>query len=106
VIDLRLKIFYGNIVRREDQDVEADEVVGWELRLEQGSENPRHYQLGLTLLDPASEEHPVPCACRMARLVSVLRIRIRKDPHHFAGSGILEADPDPRLQNWHLNNFF
>ena len=52
---------------REDQDVEADEVVGWELRLEQGADNPRHYQLGLSLLDPASEEHPVPCYCRMAR---------------------------------------
>jgi hypothetical protein len=26
------------------------------------------------------------------------------DPHHLAGSrsGILDADPDPRLQNWHL----
>jgi hypothetical protein len=28
------------------------------------------------------------------------------DPHHLAGSGILEADPDPRLQNWHLINLF
>jgi hypothetical protein len=35
---------------------------------------------------------------------SVLRIRIRKDPHYFAGSGsgILEGDPDSR----HLINFF
>jgi hypothetical protein len=46
------------------------------------------------------------------KLLSALRIRIRTDPHHFAesGSGILEADPDlnpnPRLQNWHLINFF
>jgi hypothetical protein len=40
---------------------------------------------------------------------AVLRIRIRNDPHHFvgSGSGILEADPDPdpRLQNWHLQPF-
>jgi hypothetical protein len=30
------------------------------------------------------------------------------DPHHVArsGSGILEADPDPRLHNWHLINLF
>jgi hypothetical protein len=28
------------------------------------------------------------------------------DPHHLAGSGISEADPDPRLQNWHLINLF
>jgi hypothetical protein len=46
--------------------------------------------------------------------LSVLRIWIRKYPHHFArsGSGISEADqdpysdPDPRLQNWQLTNFF
>jgi hypothetical protein len=41
-------------------------------------------------------------------LVSVLwiRIRIRMDPHHLAGSGILDVDPDLRLQNWHLINLF
>jgi hypothetical protein len=32
--------------------------------------------------------------------------RIRKDPHHLAGSRIFDADPDPRLQNWHLINLF
>jgi hypothetical protein len=42
---------------------------------------------------------------------TVIRIRIRKDPHHLAGSGILDADTDPadpdsRLQNWHLINLF
>jgi hypothetical protein len=40
-------------------------------------------------------------------MLSVLRIRIRTDPHLLVGSGIfLEADtdPDPRLQNWHLIN--
>jgi hypothetical protein len=38
----------------------------------------------------------------------VLRIWIRKNPHHLAGSGseISDADPDPRLQNWHLINHF
>jgi hypothetical protein len=36
--------------------------------------------------------------------MAVLRILIRKDPHHLAGSGILDAgsNPDPRLQNWHF----
>jgi hypothetical protein len=28
------------------------------------------------------------------------------DPHHLAGSGILDPDPDPRLQNGHLINLF
>jgi hypothetical protein len=50
-------------------------------------------------------------------LSSVLRIPIRKEPHHLAGpgSGILNADPDPAdrdpepdplLRNWHLINLF
>ena len=30
-------------------------------------DNPRNYQLGLSLLDPASDEHPMPCACKLAR---------------------------------------
>jgi hypothetical protein len=50
-------------------------------------------------------------------LKAVLRIRIRKDPHHLAGSGshpkfvmpdMDPADPDPDLrpQNWHLIKVF
>jgi hypothetical protein len=49
--------------------------------------------------NPASFSH-------VSLFLSVLRIWIRKDPHHLAGSGfgILDADPDPRLQNCHLIN--
>jgi hypothetical protein len=45
------------------------------------------------------------CATLMTtKAVLRIRIRICTEPHHFAGSGILEADPDldPRLQNLHL----
>jgi len=55
------------IVPRNDVEVEQDEVVGWELSMEQAQDNPRNYQLGLSLLDPSSDEHPMPCACKMAR---------------------------------------
>jgi len=55
------------IVPRTDVGVECDEVVGWELTMQQAEDNPRHYQLGLSLLDPAADEHPVPCDCKMAR---------------------------------------
>jgi hypothetical protein len=38
---------------------------------------------------------------------AILKISVADpDPHHLAGSGILEADPDPRQQNWNLINLF
>jgi hypothetical protein len=39
-----------------------------------------------------------------ALMTQYLRSVADPDPHHLAGSGILDADPDPRLQNWHLIN--
>jgi len=49
------------------QALEEDEVVGWQLGMEQSAANPRQYSLSLELLDPATEEHPVPCNCGMAK---------------------------------------
>jgi len=49
------------------QTLEEDEVVGWQLGMEQSAANPRQYSLSLELLDPATEEHPVPCICRMGK---------------------------------------
>jgi len=40
----------------------------------------------------------------LIQLKAVLRIRIRKDPHHFAGSGSatkpMDPDPDPGSDLW------
>eukprot|EP00088_Acartia_fossae_P015878 TRINITY_DN1880_c0_g1_i1.p1 TRINITY_DN1880_c0_g1~~TRINITY_DN1880_c0_g1_i1.p1 ORF type:complete len:413 (-),score=82.42 TRINITY_DN1880_c0_g1_i1:66-1304(-) len=55
------------VVPRNDSEVEKDEIVGWEISMDQSEDNPRHYQLGLSLLDPETDEHPVPCECKMAR---------------------------------------
>jgi len=49
------------------QTLEEDEVVGWQLGMEQSATNPRQYSLSLELLDPSTEEHPVPCICRMGK---------------------------------------
>ena len=63
----------------------AIQVVGWQLGMEQSEVNPRQYSLSLEvliistqhcfvktwsthqLLDPSTEEHPVPCICRMGK---------------------------------------
>lgn len=55
----------------QQPNLEQDEVVGWRLYLEEGKENPRHYTIQVGLLDPESEEHPVPCRCQMAKCVLI-----------------------------------
>jgi len=47
--------------------VEEDEIVGWDLSLTQSPAAPRQYALQLEQLDPATEEHPTPCHCNMAK---------------------------------------
>jgi len=47
--------------------LEADEIIGWSVALEQSQPNRRQYRLNIQLLDPEVEEHPLPCHCRIAR---------------------------------------
>ena len=37
------------------------EIIGWDLTLTLSKENARQYQIQLAVLDPASDEHLVPC---------------------------------------------
>lgn len=62
-------------------EVEEDEIVGWDLGMEQSAANPRQYSLSLALLDPESEEHPAPCHCNMAKcaLVAALMEKEERD---------------------------
>lgn len=46
-----------------DSRVETDEVVGWKITLAQCENNMRHYTMTVEMLDPETEEHPVPCSC-------------------------------------------
>jgi len=52
---------------KENQDVEKDDVIGWDITLLPSEENRRHYQIQLEILDPAAAEHPMPCRCQMAK---------------------------------------
>ena len=51
--------------------VEEGDVIGWELNLVQSVQNRRHYVIELNLLDPDTEEHPVPCTCGQAKCVII-----------------------------------
>jgi len=65
----------GNMV---DGEVEEDEVIGWSLTMAQSSSNARQYTLGLEVLDPGTEEHPVPCDCKMGKC-ALLKALLEKE---------------------------
>jgi len=66
----------GNMV---DGDVEEDEVIGWSLTMSQSGNNARQYSLGLEVLDPATEEHPVPCDCKMGKCALMKALLEKED---------------------------
>lgn len=54
--------------------VEKDEVVGWKIVFAQSDDNVRHYTMTVEMLDPETEEHPVPCLCPMPRCVIIAKM--------------------------------
>ena len=60
-------------------ELEEDEIVGWKLSMAQSSSNRRQYSLSLALLDPETEQHPVPCHYHMARCELVAALMERED---------------------------
>merc|ERR1719228_895419 len=66
----------GNLV---DGEVEEDEVIGWSLTMAQSASNARQYRLGLEVLDPGTEEHPVPCDCKMGKCALMKALLEKED---------------------------
>lgn len=64
-----------------EEEVEEDEIIGWELSLLRDNEQSRNYAIKVELLDPAKDEHPVPCGCQSAKctLISALLDKELKD---------------------------
>jgi len=60
-------------------DVEEDEIVGWALNMKQSSSNSRQYSIGLEILDPSEEEHPVPCDCKMGKCALMKALLEKED---------------------------
>ncbi len=62
-----------------DEIVEQDEVIGWELALHKTATNERHYAIQLEILDPAQAEHPVPCECQTAKCTLISALLDKED---------------------------
>jgi len=60
-------------------EVEEDEIVGWNLSMEQSGSNTRQYSLSLQLLDPETDEHPTPCQCHLAKCELIAALMERED---------------------------
>lgn len=51
----------------DDETVEVDEIIGWEISLSKSGSESRQYVIEAQVLNAAVDEHPVPCDCMMAR---------------------------------------
>ena len=51
----------------DEESVEVDDVIGWEIVLSKAAADSRHYVIEAAILDAATDEHPVPCGCMAAR---------------------------------------
>ena len=60
-------------------ELEEDEIIGWKLVMAQSESNRRQYSLSLEVLDPETDQHPVPCHCHMARCELVAALMERED---------------------------
>ena len=60
-------------------EVEEDEIVGWDLEMQQSEANNRQYSLCLALLDPEVDEHPVPCYCGMAKCALMVALMEKEE---------------------------
>ncbi|KAK7082052.1 hypothetical protein SK128_026183 [Halocaridina rubra] len=62
-----------------DYEVDEDEVVGWRIAFAQSNNKVRHYTMTVEMLDPETEEHPIPCACPMARCLIIAKMMEREE---------------------------
>ncbi|GLH16368.1 Uncharacterized protein GBIM_20650 [Gryllus bimaculatus] len=57
------------IVLPDEYSVEEREPLAWEINLTRSDENPRHYNIQFTMLDPEKVAHAVPCNCYMTKCI-------------------------------------
>ena len=70
----------------DDEAVEEDEIVGWQISLTRTTQQEeeknllaRHYAIQVEVLDPAQEEHPVPCGCKSAKCTLICALLAQDD---------------------------
>nr|CAD7444355.1 unnamed protein product [Timema bartmani] len=62
------------LVLPEEMYVTEGDPLAWELILERGGDDWRHYNIQCTLLDPEEERHPVPCECLLPKCCLIREI--------------------------------
>lgn len=62
----------------EEESVEQDEIVGWQLSLAR-TMDARQYGIQVEVLDPAEVEHPVPCGCKSAKCTLISALLAQED---------------------------
>jgi len=79
-------------------DVEEDEVVGWELKLERTTpeanskvlDTSRNYAISISTLDPVTEDHPSGCNCMLAKCALMQALLRDEDETTLDGEEILD----------------
>ena len=81
------------VLPRAEVEVDQDEVVGWDVVMEQDRDNKRRYNISLALLDPAEDEHPVPCGCKMAKC-ALYEALLKKEEEDFEEMSLQRSQSD------------
>ncbi|XP_045452306.1 protein arginine N-methyltransferase 6 [Melitaea cinxia] len=86
------------ILLPEEQQVEEQEPIAFQLDMNRDQIHSRRYNLQLSLLDPEEVEHPVPCTCHMTKCILMKTFMLQHAEHaisensHDVSLSILEDD--------------
>ncbi|XP_046969862.1 probable protein arginine N-methyltransferase 6.1 [Vanessa cardui] len=85
------------ILLPEEQNIEEQEPIAFQLDMTRDKFNLRRYNLQLTLLDPEAVEHPTPCTCHMTKCILLKAVMLQHAEHTLSQkeneySSILEDD--------------
>ncbi|CAH0724384.1 unnamed protein product, partial [Brenthis ino] len=76
------------ILLPEEQDVEEQEPIAFQLDMNRDQNNSRRYNLQLSLLDPEEVEHPVPCTCYMTKCILIKTVMQQHAEHTITQNAV------------------
>ncbi|XP_023954388.2 uncharacterized protein LOC112057987 [Bicyclus anynana] len=77
------------ILLPEEQNVEEQEPIAFQLDMNRDVNSPRRYNLELTLLDPEEVDHPIPCTCDMTKCILMKTVMLQ---HALNQNNIIEDE--------------
>ncbi|CAK1584609.1 unnamed protein product [Parnassius mnemosyne] len=66
------------ILLPEEQEVEEGEPLAFQLDMTRDKMNSRRYNLQVSLLDPETVEHPIPCSCHMTKCILIKTLVVQQ----------------------------